>query len=78
MPQEHCSRSLLEGSKIHHLEELFTQEVVMRKPKVSLEVKYQAFLKMARKLTKEELSLKDKNDTRVFFGLPPLPGSPLN
>jgi hypothetical protein len=50
----------------------------MRKPKVSLEVKYQAFLKMARKLTKEELSLKDKNDTRVFFGLPPLPGSPVN
>lgn len=77
MPQEHCSRSLSEGSKIHHLEG-FTQEVVMRKPKVSLEVKYQAFLKMARKLTKEELSLKDKNDTRVFFGLPPLPGSPLN
>lgn len=72
MPQEHCSRSLPERSNIHELERL-TQEVVMRKPKVSIEVKYQAFLKMARKLTKEELSLKDKNDTRVFFGLPPLP-----
>jgi len=45
----------------------------MRKRKVSLEVKYQAFLKMACKLTKEELSLQDKNDTRLFFGLPPLP-----
>jgi hypothetical protein len=45
----------------------------MRKPKVSMEVKYQAFLKMARKLTKEELTLKDKNETRLFFGLAPLP-----
>ena len=49
------------------------EEDVMRKRKVSLEVKYQAFLRMARKLTKEELTLKDKNDTRLFFGLPPLP-----
>jgi hypothetical protein len=45
----------------------------MRKRKVSLEVKYQAFLRMARKLTNEELTLEDKNDTRLFFGLPPLP-----
>lgn len=45
----------------------------MRKPKVSLEVKYQAFIKLARTLTKEEPSLKEKNDTRLFFGLPPLP-----
>jgi hypothetical protein len=66
------ARFTVKGSKIDQFDR-HTWEEAMRKPKVSLEVKYQAFLKMARKLTKEELSLKDKNDTRLFFGLPPLP-----